>query len=154
MIAEILCKTPRISTIVLRGGTLLKGGCTWFPQRKGTHGRINEAWLGGRTGELNEYFHNDMVIRGPDLTELARGRETCVKSYEDFVQKSLVRNFKASEPEVDLWDSLAAATSSWAITYEMQGQAYQELGRDLFVLTRAGRRWLVIWRAVLLSPQP
>jgi hypothetical protein len=116
--------------------------------------RINEAWLGGRTGELNEYFHNDMVIRGPDLTELARGRETCVKSYEDFVQKSLVRNFKASEPEVDLWDSLAVATSSWAITYELQGQTYQELGRDLFVLTRAGGRWLVIWRAVLLSPQP
>jgi hypothetical protein len=116
--------------------------------------RINEAWLGGRTGELNEYFHNDMVIRGPDLTELARGRETCVKSYEDFVQKSLVRNFKASEPEVDLWDGMAVATSSWAITYELQGQAYQELGRDLFVLTRAGGRWLVIWRAVLLSPQP
>ena len=116
--------------------------------------RINEAWQGGRTGELNEYFHNDMVIRGPDLTELARGRETCVKSYEDFVQKSLVRNFKASEPEVDLWDGMAVATSSWAITYEMQGQAYQELGRDLFVLTRAGGRWLVIWRAVLLSPQP
>jgi hypothetical protein len=116
--------------------------------------RINEAWLGGRTGELNEYFHNDMVIRGPDLTELARGRETCVKSYEDFVQKSLVRNFKASEPEVDLWDGMAVATSSWAITYELQGQACQELGRDLFVLTRAGGRWLVIWRAVLLSPQP
>ena len=116
--------------------------------------RINEAWLGGRTGELNEYFHNDMVIRGPDLTELARGRETCVKSYEDFVQKSLVRNFKASEPEVDLWDSLAVATYSWAITYEMQGKAYQEFGRDLFVLTRAGTRWLVIWRAILLSPHP
>jgi len=116
--------------------------------------RINEAWLGGRTGELNEYFHNDMVIRGPDLTEMARGRETCVKSYEDFVQKSLVRNFKASEPEVDLWDNSAVATYSWEITYEMQGQAHQELGRDLFVLTRAGGRWLVIWRAVLLSPPP
>jgi len=116
--------------------------------------RINEAWLGGRTGELNEYFHNDMVIRGPDLTELARGRETCVKSYEDFVQKSQVRNFKASEAEVDFWDNSAVATYSWEISYEMQGKAYQELGRDLFVLTRSGGRWQVIWRAALLSPQP
>jgi hypothetical protein len=53
-----------------------------------------------------------------------------------------------------LWDNSAVATYSWEITYEMQAQAYQELGRDLFVLTRAGGRWLVIWRAVLLSPQP
>ena len=94
--------------------------------------RINEAWLGGRTGELNEYFHNDMVIRGPDLTELARGRESCVKSYQDFVQKSLVRNFKASEPMVDLWDSLAVATCPWEISYEMQGQIHHEVGCDLF----------------------
>jgi hypothetical protein len=36
----------------------------------------------------------------------------------------------------------------------MQGRVYQESGRDIFVLTRAGGRWQVIWRAVLLSPQP
>jgi hypothetical protein len=114
--------------------------------------KINQAWLGGRIGELHEYFHNDMVIRGPDFTKLARGRGACVKSYEDFIQKSLVRNFKASEPKVDVWDNSAVATCSWEITYEMQGQAYQEFGRDLFVLTRSGGRWQVIWRAVLLSP--
>jgi hypothetical protein len=77
-----------------------------------------------------------------------------VKSYEDFVQKSLVRNFKASEPEIDLWDSVAVASSPWTITYEMKGQVYQELGRDLFVLTRVDGRWPVIWRTVLLSPPP
>lgn len=112
--------------------------------------RINEAWLGGRTGELNEYFHDEMVIRGPDLIAHARGRQSCVKSYEDFVQKSQVRNFKASEAEVDLYDSLAVATCSWEISYEMQGQAHQEAGRDLFVLTCASGQWQVIWRAVLL----
>jgi hypothetical protein len=115
--------------------------------------RINEAWLSGRAGELKDYFHDDMVIRGPDLTELARGRQSCVKSYEDFVQKALVRNFKASQPEVDLGEDLAVATFSWEISYEMQGQAHQEVGHDLYVFTRVGAQWQVIWRAVLLSPQ-
>jgi hypothetical protein len=44
------------------------------------------------------------------------------------------------------------ATCSWEISYETQGQAYQEAGRDLFVLIPTGGRWQVIWRAVLLSP--
>lgn len=116
--------------------------------------RINEAWLGGHTGDLNEFFHNDMVIRGPDLTEHGRGKEACVKSYEDFVQKARVLNLTTSKPQVDLWDDSAVATYSWEISYEMQGRACQESGRDIFVLTRAGGRWQVIWRAVLLSPQP
>jgi hypothetical protein len=102
--------------------------------------KVNQAWLGGRIGELHEYFHNDIVIRGPDFTKLAKGREACVKSYEDFIQKSLVRNFKASEPEVDMWDNSAVATYSWEISYETQGQAYQEFGRDLFTFTRSGGR--------------
>jgi hypothetical protein len=116
--------------------------------------RINKAWLSGRTTELNEYFHEDMVIKGPEFAELAKGRESCVKSYGDFVQKAAVRDFKASQPQVDLWEDFALATISWEISYEMQGAAHHDIGRDIYALTRDGGKWQVIWRAVLLSPQP
>ena len=31
---------------------------------------INDAWLSGNVAQLNQYFHEDMVIRGPEFQEL------------------------------------------------------------------------------------
>jgi hypothetical protein len=55
-------------------------------------GRINDAWLKGRPEDLasalNDCFHNDIVIKGPDFQELGRSKELCVKSYEDFLRQA------------------------------------------------------------------
>ena len=81
--------------------------------------RINEAWLKGHTERLNECFHDDVVVRGPDLQQMARGREACVKSYEDFIRLATVREFKASEPVIDVFDNMGVATCPWEISYRM-----------------------------------
>ena len=116
--------------------------------------RINEAWLKGRTERLNECFHDDVVVRGPDLQEMGRGREPCVKSYEDFIRLATVREFKASEPVIDLFDSMAVATCPWEISYRMNDQDHHESGHDLLVLTCQKGKWQVAWRAVLSSAPP
>jgi hypothetical protein len=57
--------------------------------------RINDAWLKGRPERivpaLSECFHEEVVMRGPGLAEVGRGREICAKSYEDFVRSAIVR---------------------------------------------------------------
>ena len=115
--------------------------------------RINEAWLKGHTERLNECFHDDMVVRGPDLQQMARGREACVKSYEDFIRLATVREFKASEPVIDVFDNMGVATCPWEISYRMNDQDHTESGHDLLVLTRQGSKWQVAWRTVLSSAQ-
>lgn len=113
--------------------------------------RINEAWLEGRTEGLNDCFHNDVVIKGPQLQEMARGREACVKSYEDFIRLAKVREFKASEPVIDVFGAVAVASCPWKINYRMNDRDFRESGRDLLVLTHQKGEWKVVWRAVLSS---
>jgi ketosteroid isomerase-like protein len=116
--------------------------------------RINEAWLKGHTERLNEYFHDDVVVKGPDLQEMARGREACVKSYADFMRMAKVKEFQAFEPVIDLFGNVAVVTGPWKISYRMNDRDYHESGRDLLVLIREVGEWRVVWRAVLSSPQP
>ena len=115
--------------------------------------RLNEAWLRGDTERLNECFHDDVVVRGPDFQEMARGREPCVKSYGDFIRLATVREFKASQPAIDLFDNMAVATCPWEISYRLNDQEYHESGHDLLLLVREEGGWLVAWRAVLPSAQ-
>jgi hypothetical protein len=116
--------------------------------------RMNEAWLKGHPERLNECFRHEVVVKGPDLREMARGREACVKSYADFIRLATVRDFQASEPVIDLFGSMAVATCPWKISYKMNNQDYDESGHDLLVLIRDEAGWQVAWRTVLSSPQP
>lgn len=116
--------------------------------------KINEAWLAGRSDVLNQSFADDVVVRGPGFEVLGRGREACVKSYEDFIRQATVSEFKTLDPAIDLWGSTAVATSSWEIAYQMNGRDYHEFGHDLFVFAREDGRWWVVWRAVLPAQQP
>jgi ketosteroid isomerase-like protein len=115
---------------------------------------INEAWLKGHTERLNECFRDDAVVKGPDLQEMARGREACVKSYADFIRTAIVKEFQAFEPVIDLFSNVAVVTSPWEITYSMNDRDYHESGRDLLVFIREVGKWRVAWRSVLSSPQP
>jgi len=115
-------------------------------------GKISAAWRQGRLEELAEYFHDDMVIRGPELKEMGRGRDVCVGSYKDFMSQATVQELKESDPEIDVWGDAAVTVSSWEMKYATGGASYHESGREMFVFTRKARRWLAVCRAVLVSP--
>jgi hypothetical protein len=121
-------------------------------------GKINDAWLKGIPDELprvlGECFHDDMVVKGPDFQEAGRGKEACIRSYEDFLRQATVRECRLSEAAIDLSGNAAVATYSWEMTYGLGGQDYHESGHDLFVFTREDGKWLAVWRAVLVSPRP
>ena len=114
--------------------------------------RIGEAWLNGRPDELNEYFHDDIVIKGPGFQELGRGKEVCVQSYKDFLNQTSIKSFKESEPYIDLWDDTAIATTPWEMVYVLENKEYKESGHDTFAFVYKNDRWQVVWRMIHFSP--
>jgi ketosteroid isomerase-like protein len=114
--------------------------------------KINDAWLNGTVAQLHGYFHDDMVIRGPQFQELCRGKAACVKSYEEFLAQAKVKDYKDTAPSIDVFGVSAVATFQWEMTYELSGQEYCEPGSDTLVLTKESGRWLVLWRLVLVNP--
>jgi hypothetical protein len=47
---------------------------------------LNHAWRTKRFDVLDELFDEDIVMKGPGLKELARGRGPVVQGYVDFMQ--------------------------------------------------------------------
>jgi hypothetical protein len=114
--------------------------------------RINDAWIKGNPDELNSFFHERMVIKGPELQTVGNGREACVQGYKDFLKIAVVKDYHESEPAIDVWGNTAVATLPWTMTYELDGQQYTESGHDTFVFTHENRRWLAVWRILLSKP--
>jgi Domain of unknown function (DUF4440) len=116
---------------------------------------MNDAWLGGPVEEipavLDACFHDDIVIRGADLSVAGRGKDACIQSYLDFVQQAAIREATLGDPEIDLAGDSAAAVYTWEMTYEMEGTEYSEAGADVLMLARVNGRWLITWRAMLPS---
>jgi len=118
-------------------------------------GRINDAWLKGRPEDipasLDGCFHERMTIRGPDFQNMANGKEACIRSYADFLKQASVRDCTLSDPDIQVVGDTAVAVYAWNMTYELSDQEYRETGRDVFVFTRDGDRWLAVWRVLLLA---
>jgi hypothetical protein len=115
--------------------------------------RMNRAWMEGPVEEmgaaLEACFHPAMVIRGGDLQPHGVGREACIQSYIDFVNSAEIHQVQLEEPSVDLADATAVAVYGWEMTYEMEGQTYQEAGSDILMLAKFDTGWLITWRAML-----
>jgi ketosteroid isomerase-like protein len=115
-------------------------------------GAINAAWRTGQTDDLATHFAPDMVIVGPGYVPLARGAAACVASYRDFLQASVVHDFRQSNLSAHVTGDVAVVTYGWEMDYEQGGQRSREVGTDLFVLRQEGGRWQAVWRAVTFAP--
>jgi len=112
----------------------------------------NQAWLNGNADFLRDFFHENVIFKGPKFQTLGSGREACVKSYEDFIRAAKIVSFKESDVRVDVIEDTAIVSFAWDIAYEMNGQKFRETGHDLFVLSQANGRWQAVWRAMLPNP--
>jgi uncharacterized protein (TIGR02246 family) len=116
--------------------------------------QMNDAWVKDRPEDLASFFREDMVIVHPDFTQRAEGREACLASYQDFCKQAAIQDFKTSNPGIDIFGGTAIATYSYEITYEMGGERFTDLGRDIFVFVRSDDRWQAVWRTmIVLSPK-
>lgn len=113
---------------------------------------INACWLEGRYQELTSYFHEGMILALPDSEQRVAGRDAIIDSYRQFGESATGIEFHSHEPQVDAIGDTAVATTSFEISYELEGARYRESGTDVLVLHRAGEAaWEVVWRTVLMK---
>ena len=86
---------------------------------------INDAWTHGRTEELHRLVRPDVVQALPILRDRVTGAEAYVRGYNEFLASSVVHEFAAEEPVVDVFGSTAVATCSYAIEYEHGGRRWR-----------------------------
>ena len=114
---------------------------------------INAAWTKGHLDDLDKYFHEDMIIAQPGFGIRGEGKNACVDSYREFAGMASIQGLSESEHVVLVWGDTAVASYRFEIEYELDGQAHQDTGYDLFVFTRQGGAWLAAWRTILPVPE-
>lgn len=115
--------------------------------------KINELWVGGNAEKLGRFFHEEMVIVGPDLRKIVQGRKECVKGYMDFGDQAKVLEYNELDFVINVWGNTAAVDYGFQISYELGGRKYHDDGRDLFIFSRGGNesKWLAVWRMIVAS---
>jgi uncharacterized protein (TIGR02246 family) len=117
--------------------------------------RLNQSWLANPPEDIPRamanLWHDDAAIVVLGVQEMARGREACMASYQDFVRQATVEESTLSEPSVDVWGSTAVATARWEMTYALDGERLSESGHETFVLTRTPDGWRIVWRALITT---
>ncbi len=110
---------------------------------------LNRAWRDQRFEDLSRFFDDNIVMKGPGLKELGRGREALVQSYVEFMKQSSIMDYSESNYSIHSWSGAAAASYDWAMTYEQNGKTHQESGQHMFVFVRRKSRWLAVLRMML-----
>lgn len=111
---------------------------------------LNRAWLNGRFEDLAGFFDQNVVMKGPGLGEVTRGRDALVQSYADFMRSCKVVDFRESNHRVDCWGHVAAASYDWSMKYEREGEFCDASGHELFALILREGRWIAVLRIMLM----
>ena len=114
---------------------------------------IEAAWRKGApdaiVDAIRPHLDDDVVFRGPEFVEAARGAEACAESYAAFVTEADVHDYDAAETAIDISGDVAIATYRWSMKYEHGGTRYLESGDDIYCLVRRAGRWRIVWRALV-----
>ena len=110
---------------------------------------INRAWVEGHPDDMALCLHLDVVMVGPGFSGRSVGRDACIASYREFCDAAEIHEFAETDPHVDLTADTAVVTYRFTITYTMDAEHHTDRGHDLFVLTRAGEGWQVVWRTLV-----
>jgi len=110
---------------------------------------INEASRRGDIEALKRFCHKDVVIVPPGFVQRAEGRDTYLKSVEDFCAKGTVREYKELSMKIDVFGEVAIVYYSYETKWEMKGKTFSENGNDVMVLGHYEDKWLLIWRTLI-----
>lgn len=110
---------------------------------------INEASRKGDIETLKGFCHQDVVIVPPGFVQRAEGRETYLKSVENFCNTGVVLEYKMLSMKIDVFGDVAIVYYRYKTKWEMEGETFSEKGNDVMVLARDEGKWLLIWRTLI-----
>jgi ketosteroid isomerase-like protein len=113
--------------------------------------RIHDLWLKKEYDEIGDLLSEDVVTAPPGYEKRIHGRAAYVQSYREYDQSASTREFSPGAPEIDVIGDTAVAVCPFFVVYELDGQEYQEEGRDILVFSRATGEWKVAWRTMQID---
>jgi len=111
--------------------------------------RINEASRRGDTETLEHLCHKDVIIVPPGFVRRAEGRDTYLKSVEDFCAIGTFLEYKELSMKIDIFGNVAIVYYNYETKWEMEGKIFSETGNIVMVLSRNDGKWLMIWRTLI-----
>ena len=114
---------------------------------------IKEASRKGDIETLKSLCHKDVVIVPPGFVQRAEGRDTYLKSVEDFCNTGTILEYKMLSMKIDVFGDVAIVYYRYNTKWEMEGETFSEKGNDVMVLGRYEGKWLLIWRTLIPSAQ-
>lgn len=107
--------------------------------------QMTDTWRKGACDELDRFFHPDVVLLPPYGGDRIEGRDAMVDTFREFVESATTHDFEIMELTVDLTGPTAVAVLEFRVDYELDGERFEETGRDILVLTQQ-ESWVIVWR--------
>lgn len=110
---------------------------------------INNAWNKNRLEELEEYFHENMIIADSNFNKLAKNKKECIASYQSFINQAKILGYTEREIDVEIIGETAIVNYIFNISWEVNNSISSEEGRDVFVVEYSNGKWLAVFRTLL-----
>jgi hypothetical protein len=116
---------------------------------------MNRCWTEGwHEEEFRHYIHPDAVAIVPSAPGRLEGRDAYVTGWRSFSEAAVIHEWREFDHNIQMHarGKAAVVTYLFTITFALGGQKQTLRGRDMFLLIKEGRRWLVA--ADQFSPEP
>ncbi|MCK9580351.1 MAG: nuclear transport factor 2 family protein [Methanoregula sp.] len=116
---------------------------------------MNRSWTAGWHEEVfRQYIHPDAVAIVPATPGRLEGQDAYVAGWRGFCETAVIHEWRETDHKVQIYagGKSAVVTYLFTITFDMGGQKVTMHGRDLFLLVKESRKWLVA--ADQYSPEP
>jgi hypothetical protein len=116
--------------------------------------QISAAWQERRYDELEECFDERVVFAAPGFQARLEGRNACIASYREFMERATITEYRQGDPFVEAWHNTGIGTYSWTMAWDSGGSSHRESGHDVFVFDRVPgtNGWRAVWRTILVDP--
>lgn len=115
---------------------------------------LGAAWRERRYDDLTQFFAEDMIFMLPGFGGRLEGSAAVIASYQEFMDRVTLTDYRESAHAVDVWADTAVANFEWEMSWLAGGVPNHERGHDVFVVRRltAGGRWQAVWRTMIFEP--
>lgn len=113
---------------------------------------INRSWLDRDFAKLGKHLVPDCVLVAPDFKGRISGRAAVVRTYEEFMARADVHEFRESELAADVFGEMVMVTYRFDMTWTSNGARRTDAGHELLAFVRSDGQWKVAWRTQVPRP--
>jgi hypothetical protein len=110
---------------------------------------MDRCWMERRFSDLSRYIADDVVMVAPGGTPRMEGLDAAVESYRQFMGRSEVSRFVASDHIVTLRGHAAIVEYDWRMAWRDHGIDNEAKGREILAVVHRDTGWRVVWRTQL-----